>query len=73
MTIDARRYRLALVLVSLGLVVFVLLVARGALFPFMLSGAIAYVLFPLIRLIETRVLVYKRWEDSKRLIWRRSP
>ena len=68
MTINAKRYRLALVLASLGLVVLVLLMARGALFPFMLSGAIAYVLFPLIRLIETRVLVYERWEDSKRLI-----
>lgn len=68
MIFDAKRYRLALVVVSLALVVLVLLTARGALFPFMLSGAIAYVLFPLIKLIEKRVLVYKRWEDSKRLI-----
>ena len=68
MTLDAKRYRLALVVVSLGLVLAVLLLARGALLPFMVSGAIAYLLFPLIRLIETRVLVYRRWEDAKRLI-----
>jgi predicted PurR-regulated permease PerM len=66
--LDAKRYRLALVVISLALVVLVLLTSRGALFPFMLSGAIAYVLFPLIKVIEKRVLVYKRWEDSKRLI-----
>lgn len=68
MTPNAKRYRLVLILAILVLVAWVFVAARGALFPFMLSGAVAYVLFPLVQLIETRVLVYKRWQDSKRLI-----
>ena len=65
---QSKRYRLALVLTILGAVVALLILARGALFPFMLSGALAYVLFPAVHLVETRVLVYKRWEKSKRVI-----
>jgi predicted PurR-regulated permease PerM len=68
MEIQSNRYRLALVITILGAVVVLLVLARGALFPFMLSGALAYVLFPAVRLIEMRVLVYKRGEKFKRLI-----
>jgi predicted PurR-regulated permease PerM len=68
METQSKRYRLAFVLTILGAAVALLILARGALFPFMLSGAVAYILFPLVRLIEKRVLVYKRWEGSKRLI-----
>jgi predicted PurR-regulated permease PerM len=64
----AARNRLALVALALALLLGTLVAARGALFPFFLSGIIAYLLFPAIKLVETRVLVYKRWPGAKRTI-----
>jgi predicted PurR-regulated permease PerM len=61
------RYRLVLVLLSMGLLLAVLLVARGALFPFVISAIIAYLLLPSVRLIETRVLAFKRWPGARRV------
>lgn len=62
------RNRLLLVALALALLLGTLVAARGALFPFFLGGIIAYLLFPAIKLLETRVLVYKRWPGSKRTI-----
>ena len=64
----AARNRLVLVALALALLLGTLVAARGALFPFFLSGIIAYLLFPAIKLVETRVLVYKRWPGTKRTI-----
>ena len=64
----AARNRLILVAFALVLALGAFVAARGALFPFFLSGIIAYLLFPVVKFVETRVLVYKRWPGAKRTI-----
>ena len=48
----ARRYRLVLVIVTLSLLAGLLWLGRGALTPFVVGGILAYLLLPLVRLIE---------------------
>ena len=73
MTIDtqARRNRLVLVAVSVGVVVALLVLARSALFPFILTGILAYILYPIVSAVESRIPWRERWPDLSRIaaIW----
>jgi len=46
------RLRLLLVTASVIVVLVLLMLARGALFPFILSSALAYLLYPVVRALE---------------------
>lgn len=47
-----RRKRVVLVIVSTVIVLLFLYLARNALFPFIISGVLSYILFPSVRLLE---------------------
>ena len=68
MTPQARRNRLMLVVASLIAVVGLLVLARGALFPFILSGVLAYLLFPVVRTLESWVPLRSRWPNLTRIL-----
>ena len=68
MTPQARRQRLALVTVSIVAVLGLLILARGALFPFILSGAISYLLFPIVKTLESLMPWRDRWPGASRLL-----
>ena len=44
-----------------------LILARGALFPFIVSGIFAYVLFPIVRTLESWMPCRKRWPNASRV------
>ncbi len=67
MTQDNKRKRLALVGITTALVIGVLFVARGALFPFVLSGVIAYLLYPVVRTLESWMPWRNRWRMASRV------
>ena len=67
-TPQARRNRLILVAGGLILVVGLLVLARGALFPFILSGALAYLLFPVVKALESLMPWRKRWPNLSRVV-----
>lgn len=67
MTPQARRNRLILVTVTLAAVLGLLVVARGALFPFVLSAALAYVLNPVVKTFESRMPWRNRWPGLSRI------
>ena len=67
-TPQARRNRLILVAGGLILVVGLLVLARGALFPFIISGALAYLLFPVVRALESLMPWRKRWPNLSRVV-----
>ena len=67
MTQDDKRKRLALVGITAALVIGVLFVARGALFPFVLSGVIAYLLYPVVRTLESWMPWRNRWRMASRV------
>ena len=64
---QARRNRLVLVAAGLLVVVGLLLLARGALFPFVLSGALAYLLYPIVRVLESWMPWRERWPGASRI------
>ena len=45
---------------STALLAVLLIVARGALFPFILSGVLAYLLYPVVRALESVMLWRER-------------
>lgn len=55
---QAQRNRLVLVAASTFLVVAFIFLARGALFPFILSGTFTYLLYPVVRGLE-RVMPWR--------------
>ena len=63
----ARRYRLVLVVVTLLLLAVLLWLGRGALTPFVVGSILAYLLLPLVRLIE------RNWPLPSRLNGLRRP
>ena len=44
-----------------------LMLARGALFPFILSGALAYLLYPVVRALERLMPWRERWQGPSRI------
>lgn len=66
-TPEASRNRLILVLVILALVIGLLVVARGALFPFVLSAVLAYLLHPVVRTLESWMPWRERWPNASRI------
>jgi predicted PurR-regulated permease PerM len=63
---DIRR-RLLLVTASIIVVLGLLMLARGALFPFILSGALAYLLYPVVRALERLMPWRERWQGPSRI------
>jgi len=68
---QARRNRLLLVAVGVVVVAGLLVLARGTLFPFILSGVLAYILFPIVRAVESWMPWRERWPNLSRIaaIW----
>ena len=66
-TEQARRNRLLLVAGSTALLVVLLVLARGALFPFILSGVLAYLLYPVVRALESIMPWRERWPGPSRV------
>ena len=64
---EASRSRLILVLVVVALVIGLLVVARGALFPFVLSAILAYLLHPVVRTLESWMPWRERWPNASRI------
>jgi len=63
-----RRWKLmALVAVALGAALFALYLARGALFPFIISIVLAQLLYPVIAAVETRLPGYARHPGVTRI------
>jgi predicted PurR-regulated permease PerM len=64
---QARRNRLALVVAATVLVVAFIFLARGALFPFIISGALTYLLYPVVRGLEGLMPWRERWPGPSRV------
>ncbi len=64
---QAQRNRLVLVAASTFLVVAFIFLARGALFPFILSGALTYLLYPVVRGLERVMPWRERWPGASRV------
>ena len=56
-----------LVVASLAVVVGLMVLARGALFPFVLSGVLAYLLFPAVKVLESSMPWKQRWPGASRV------
>ena len=67
MTSQTRRNRLVLVVASSALLIGILVLARGALFPFVISSVLAYVLFPVVRTLESWTPWRHRWPTLSRV------
>ena len=68
MSTQARRNRLVLVAVGVGIVAALLLIARAALFPFILTGILAYILYPIVSALESRMPGRRRWPALSRIV-----
>ena len=64
---QAKRNRLVLVGLAMFLAVALVVLARGALFPFILSGALTYLLYPVVRGLENAMPWRERWPGPSRL------
>jgi predicted PurR-regulated permease PerM len=64
---QAKRNRLVLVGLAMFLAVALVVLARGALFPFILSGALTYLLYPVVRGLENATPWRERWPGPSRL------
>ncbi len=62
------RKRLVLVVASIVVVFLLLYVARGALFPFIIGGVLAYVLFPAVKGLEKIMPWRHRHPDAARIV-----
>ena len=67
MSTHARRNRFILITGATIVVAALLYVARGALFPFVLAGLLAYLLIPVVRLLERITPWRERWPKATRL------
>ena len=65
--LQPRHYRLLLVAAGITVTVGLLILARGALFPFIVSSIFAYVLFPIVRTLESWIPCRKRWPNASRV------
>ena len=64
---QAKRNRLVLVGFAMFLAVALVVLARGALFPFILSGALTYLLYPVVRGLEKAMPWRERWPGPSRV------
>ena len=64
----AARKRLMMVVVTVAAIALLLYLVRGALFPFILGGALAYLLHPVVQLIEGWMPLRDRWPGAARVI-----
>ena len=62
------RKRMVLVVASLVFVFLLLYVARGALFPFVIGGVLAYILFPAVKGLERLMPWRNRYPDAARIV-----
>ncbi len=62
------RKRLVLVVACVVVVFLLLYIARGALFPFIISGVLAYVLFPAVKAFEKIMPWRSRHPDASRIL-----
>ena len=67
MSPHARRNRIILIVGATVVVVSLLYLARGALVPFFLGGLLAYLLTPVVRLLERATPWRRRWPRASRL------
>ncbi len=67
-TPQAKRNRLMLVGIAVLAVAGLLVLARGALFPFVLSGGLAYLLHPVVRRLEAWLPLRRRWPTAGRIV-----
>jgi len=63
-----RRKRLLLVIASAAAIVLVLYVARNALFPFVVSGVLSYILFPAVKGLEQVMPWRTRFPGASRIV-----
>ena len=68
MSPHARRNRIILIAGATVVVAVLLYMARGALFPFFLGGLLAYLLIPVVRLLERTMPWRRRWPRATRFI-----
>ena len=68
MSTAARRNRFILITGATIVVVALLYVGRGALFPFILAGLLAYLLIPVVRLLERITPWRERWPKASRMV-----
>ncbi len=64
----ARRNRIVLVTLAAVVVVLLLYVAKGALFPFIIGGLLAYLLSPVVRATESVLPLRTRWPALARIV-----
>jgi predicted PurR-regulated permease PerM len=64
--IVARRYRAILVIAAVALLAVLLWLARDALTPFIVGAVLAYLLLPVVRLIERGLPIRGRWAGLRR-------
>ena len=67
MSPHARRNRIILVTIATVVVVGLLYVARGALFPFIIGWLLAYLLMPVVRKVESALPTRSRWPGPTRV------
>lgn len=62
------RKRMVLVVASIIAVFLLLYIARGALFPFIIGGVLAYILFPAVKGLERLMPWRNRYPDAARIV-----
>ena len=67
-SLHARRNRIILVTLATVVVVGLLYVARGALFPFIIGWLLAYLLMPVVRKVESVMPTRSRWPGPTRVV-----
>lgn len=67
MPTHARRNRIVLVTLATVVVLMLLYVARGALFPFIIAGLLAYLLAPVVMAMESWLPTRRRWPGATRI------
>ena len=65
--LQTSHYRLVLVAAAITIVAGLLVLARGAPFPFILGGILAYVLFPVVKTLESWMPWRTRWPNASRI------
>ncbi len=65
---QAKRNRLVLVAGAMSLAVVLIILARGALIPFIISGTLTYLLYPVVRGLESLMPWRKRWPGPSRMV-----
>ncbi len=67
MTPGLQRKRAILIILTVAIVVWIVYMARGALFPFILSAVLAYLIYPLVSVVERLSPWRKHWPGFTRI------